>query len=107
MSTLLTISDLKVAVESPNDGWHEAISNVSLHIDRGETVGLVGESGCGKSLTALSILGLLPHPGVRQRAGRIWFDGKEIDCASDADFRSLRGKRIGYIPQNPMSALNP
>jgi oligopeptide/dipeptide ABC transporter ATP-binding protein len=107
MGNLLTVSNLKVAVESPDGSWHEAISNVSLQLNRGESLGLVGESGCGKSLTLLSILGLLPKPSVRQLAGRICFDGQELNAGDETAFRALRGSRIGYIPQDPMSALNP
>ncbi|MDQ4136355.1 MAG: ABC transporter ATP-binding protein, partial [Pseudomonadota bacterium] len=83
-----------------------AVEGVSFSIDRGETYGLVGESGCGKSITALSLIGLL-RPPLHLGGGRIRFDGKEIQALSPAAMRNLRGRRIAMIFQEPMTALNP
>jgi ABC-type microcin C transport system duplicated ATPase subunit YejF len=81
--------------------------DVSFSIKAGEMVGLVGESGCGKSVTALSILRLLPEPPIRIAAGRILFDGVDLAAASAQEMRSIRGRSIGMIFQEPMTSLNP
>jgi peptide/nickel transport system ATP-binding protein len=83
-----------------------AVEDVSFRIDRGETFGLVGESGCGKSITALALIGLLRDP-LSIGAGVIRFDGREIQSLSAAEQRALRGNRIAMIFQEPMTALNP
>jgi peptide/nickel transport system ATP-binding protein len=83
-----------------------AVEDVSFRIDRGETFGLVGESGCGKSITALALIGLL-RPPLSIGGGVIRFDGREIQNLSAAEQRALRGKRIAMIFQEPMTALNP
>ena len=88
------------------DGRVAAVEGVSFSIDRGETFGLVGESGCGKSITALSLIGLLRHP-LSIGGGTIRFDGREIQKLSPARQRELRGNRIAMIFQEPMTALNP
>ena len=79
---------------------------VTLHVERGETVGVVGESGAGKTLTALAALGLVPEPG-RIASGSIRFEGVELRGASEAQYRPIRGGRIGLVLQEPGSALNP
>jgi peptide/nickel transport system ATP-binding protein len=81
------------------------LAGVSLSLARGDSAGLVGESGSGKSMTALAIMGLLP-PGA-QVTGRITFDGRDLVEASEADLCALRGRRIGMVFQEPMTALNP
>ncbi len=83
-----------------------AVEGVSFRIDRGETFGLVGESGCGKSITALAVIGLLRRP-LSIAAGVIRFDGREIQRLPGAEQRALRGNRIAMIFQEPMTALNP
>jgi peptide/nickel transport system ATP-binding protein len=83
-----------------------AVSGVDLSVMRGQTVAVVGESGSGKSTTAAAILGLLA-PGGRITAGRITFDGQDITSADRRLLRSIRGRRIGYVPQDPMTNLNP
>ena len=83
-----------------------AVDGISFDIERKETVCLVGESGCGKSLTALSILGLVPYPG-KVVSGRILFDGEDLLQKKENELRDYRGHRIGMIFQEPMTSLNP
>ena len=82
------------------------VETVSFSLQQGEIVGLVGESGCGKSLTSLAILGLLPKGG-RILSGSIQFEGKELTTLAPETYRQLRGNRMAFIPQDPLSALNP
>lgn len=105
MSTL-TISNLCVSVDSNGKRW-PVLDNVSLALAQGEMLGLVGESGCGKSVTALSILRLLPQPVLRIDSGEVIFDGKNLASLSPEQLRALRGDRIAMIFQDPMTALNP
>jgi peptide/nickel transport system ATP-binding protein len=102
---LLVIRDLSVSFHD-SDGWTQVLKDVSLDVRKGETVGIVGESGCGKSLTALSILGLLPRRGCR-RTGEIVFEGRDLVPLSESEMRRVRGRRIGMVFQEPMSALDP
>ena len=81
--------------------------DVSFAIAPGEMLGLVGESGCGKSVTALAILGLLPDPPIRVEAGEILFEGRDLAALSPEELRAIRGNRIGMVFQEPMSSLNP
>lgn len=109
--SVLTISNLCVSVDNNGQRW-PVLDNVSLTIAHGEMLGLVGESGCGKSVTALSILRLLPQPILRIDSGDIFFEGNgfnEINLASlsSEQLRALRGDRIAMIFQDPMTALNP
>ncbi len=85
----------------------EMVSGVSFQIGRGETLGLVGESGCGKSLTAMSLVDLLPRPQVARSGGRIRFAGEEISTYDRRQMAALRGHKISVIFQDPMTALNP
>jgi peptide/nickel transport system ATP-binding protein len=103
--TLLAVRDLCVSFRGAS-GWLQVLDDVSLTVQRGETVAIVGESGCGKSLTALSILGLLPRRDCR-RTGEILFEGRDIASLGDTEMRQVRGRRIGMIFQEPMSALDP
>jgi peptide/nickel transport system ATP-binding protein len=102
---LLAVRDLCVSFRGAS-GWLPVLADVSLTVQPGETVAIVGESGCGKSLTALSILGLLPRRDCR-RTGQILFDGHDIAGLGDTAMRQIRGRRIGMIFQEPMSALDP
>jgi len=88
-------------------GRLRAVEGVSFQIDRGEVLGLVGESGCGKSVTALSLMRLLPRPAGRLESGRVFFDGTDLTRLSAAAMRRFRGRRLAMIFQEPMSALNP
>ena len=87
--------------------WFDAVRDVSFDVHRRETLALVGESGCGKSLTALSVMGLLPAGVGRVTQGRIVVDGVELTGASDAQVQAMRGDRIGMVFQEPMTSLNP
>ncbi len=87
-------------------GVVKAVDNLSLSLQKGRVLGLVGESGCGKTVTALSILKLVPYPG-RIVAGSILFEGRDLLTASDAELRRIRGAKISMIFQEPMTALNP
>ena len=102
---LLAVRDLCVSFHDGAD-WFQVLKDVSFDVRPGETVGIVGESGCGKSLTALSILGLLPRRGCR-RTGQILFEGRDLDNSASREMRDVRGRRIGMIFQEPMSALDP
>src|SRR5688500_11901542 len=84
-----------------------SVDGVSFDIGAGETVGIVGESGCGKSVTALSILRLIQPPGRIEAGSRIEFEGKDLVTLGDEEIRNIRGNRISMIFQEPMSALNP
>ena len=101
---LLEVKNLSVQLLTPR-GPAQAVREVSFSLARGDTLGLIGESGCGKSITALSLMGLLPDNATV--GGSIRFDGQELVGASDETLRRLRGNRIGMIFQEPMTALNP
>ena len=103
--SLLSISGLRVEYPQPL-GTFVAVQNVSLEVARGEIVGIVGESGAGKSTIGSAVMGLLEAPG-RVSAGEIRFDGETIDPASEKTMRRLRGKRISMIFQDPLTSLNP
>src|SRR5947209_1870044 len=87
-------------------GLVKAVDGVSFHLDEGELLGLVGESGCGKSITALSLMRLVGPPG-RIVGGEIWFGGENLLKASDERMRGIRGDDIAMIFQDPMTSLNP
>ena len=103
---LLRVEDLKTHFHT-RDGTVRAVDGVSFDLDRGETLCVVGESGCGKSVTALSILGLLPMPPGAIEGGRILFDGEDLVQASEERMREIRGNQISMIFQEPMTSLNP
>jgi len=102
---LLVVDHLTTVYDLPG-GPGAAVNDVSFEIRPGETLGLVGESGSGKTATALSIVGLLQPPG-RIAAGSIWFKGRDLTTLSEAEMREIRGAEIGFVFQEPMTALNP
>jgi len=104
--TLLTVKDLVTAFDT-DDGRQTAVDSVSFEAHKGKTLGIVGESGCGKSVTALSIMGLLPKPAGHVLSGSIQFKDKELTKASAEVMHHVRGNEIGMIFQEPMTALNP
>ncbi|MDZ4395096.1 ABC transporter ATP-binding protein [Cypionkella sp.] len=102
MTTLLELQNVNVSI-----GTAQLLDGVSLKLERGQTLGLVGESGSGKSLTAMAAMGLLPLIGGRVSAGAVRFDGQDLSTLTDPQRRALRGRRIGFVTQNPMTALDP
>ena len=102
---VLDAKNLSVEIEVPSGTLH-AVTDVSLHVDKGETLGIVGESGCGKSITSLAIMNLLPSKATRT-ASRLQLEGKDLLSLSERQFTSLRGNRLGMIFQDPMTSLNP
>jgi oligopeptide/dipeptide ABC transporter ATP-binding protein len=102
---LLEVRGLRTSFHT-RDGVVRAVDGIDFHVDRGEIMGLVGESGCGKSVTSLSIMGLVAKPG-RVEAGEILFDGEDLLKLSGDGMRKLRGDRISMIFQQPTSSLNP
>ena len=106
MTALLEVRGL--TVEIPVDGGYaQVVQDVSLDINAGETLGLVGESGSGKSLTSLAILRLIEIPGATVKVDRLFFDGKDLMALSERQMSRVRGKEIGTVFQDPLSALNP
>jgi peptide/nickel transport system ATP-binding protein len=105
MERILDVQDLTIEVLN-NGRYYKAVDYISLQINKGEMVGLVGESGCGKSLTALSIMGLLPET-AKTTTGRILFHGKDILSFTEEAKNKMRGSDISIVFQEPMTALNP
>ncbi len=106
MEPLLDVKNLKTQFFT-QDGVVKAVDDVSFHIMPGETLGVVGESGCGKSITAMSIMRLIPSPPGKIVGGQILFDGEDVMKMSDEEVRSIRGNKIAMIFQDPMTSLNP
>jgi oligopeptide/dipeptide ABC transporter ATP-binding protein len=102
MSALLDLDAVSVSI-----GQAALLDGISLQVQRGQILGLVGESGSGKSLTAMAAMGLLPLIGGRVTQGAVRFDGQDMAAMTDAQRRKLRGGRIGFVTQNPMTALDP
>jgi len=103
---LLEVDDLRVEFKTRR-GTALVLNGVSFHLDAGETLGVVGESGCGKSMTALALLRLIPSPPGRIAGGRIALRGEDLAQAGEARMREVRGDRISMIFQEPMTSLNP
>jgi oligopeptide/dipeptide ABC transporter ATP-binding protein len=106
MQVLLEVKSLSTHF-SVEDGEFRAVDGVSFALEAGRTLGIVGESGCGKSVSALSIMGLVPQPPGRIAGGEVLFDGVDLLKLPPAQLRALRGNRISMIFQEPMSSLNP
>lgn len=106
MQSLLDVQNLSVAFDT-DEGRLTAAENISFSIAPGEVVGLVGESGCGKSVTALSLLRLIPMPPGRLVSGEVIFEGRDLLRLPADELRAIRGRRISVIFQEPMSALSP
>ncbi len=102
---LLSVNKLKTHFTTP-DGVIRAVDDVSFKVDKGKVMGLVGESGCGKSMTALSLMRLVPPPG-RIVSGEMFFDGHELLKLNSEEIRKLRGNRMAMVFQDPMTSLNP
>ena len=106
MGALLEVRELKTYFRSEGKEVR-AVDGVSFTLDKGKTLGLVGESGCGKSVTNLSILRLIPSPPGRIVGGEILLEGKDLARASESEMRRLRGNQVSMIFQDPMTSLNP
>jgi len=106
MERILEIHDLRTYFETAQ-GTIRAVDGVDFYIHAGETVGLVGESGCGKTVLALSIMKLIPEPPGRIVSGRIFFDGADLVKLTGEDMRRVRGRNLSMIFQEPMTSLNP
>jgi len=104
--SLLEVKNLRTHFASER-GEVRAVDGVDLRLERGRTLGIVGESGCGKSVTALSIMGLIPQPPGRIAAGEVLFDGEDLLKQPPARLRDLRGDKLAMIFQEPMTSLNP
>ena len=103
---LLRVRGLESAFDTER-GLLKAVDRVSFSVDRGQTLGIVGESGCGKSVTAMSLISLLPQPAGKILAGEVIFKGEDLQGVSEARLHEVRGGEIGTIFQEPMTALNP
>ena len=103
---ILEVDKLITSFETEH-GLLRAVDQVSFSVPEGKTVGIVGESGCGKSVTAMSIVRLLPQPSGKILGGHVYFKGQDLTHATDAEIRRVRGAEIGVIFQEPMAALNP
>jgi len=106
MAKLLEVKNLKTYFYT-DDGIAKAVDNISYDLDSGETLGLVGESGCGKSVSALSIMRLIPDPPGKIVGGEIFFKGKDLTKLEEKDMQKIRGNDIAMIFQEPMTSLNP
>src|SRR3990172_1346129 len=106
MSTLLKVEGLKTWFDTP-EGMVRAVDGIDFAIARGETLALLGESGCGKSISALSLLQLVPQPAGHIAAGQVRLDGQDVLALPERDMRNIRGKRIAMIFQEPQTSLNP
>ena len=104
--TALDVQGLTTVLHT-RQGRLAAVNAIDLHVDRGETLALVGESGCGKSLTALSIMRLLPHPPAETVAGRVTVGGRDILALSERAMQAVRGREVSMIFQDPIGSLNP
>jgi oligopeptide/dipeptide ABC transporter ATP-binding protein len=103
---LLEVQDLRTHFFT-RQGVVQAVDGVSFTLERGKTLGIVGESGCGKSVTALSIMGLIPRPPARIVSGSVRFDGQDLTTLTERRLEDVRGRRIAMIFQDPMTSLNP
>jgi oligopeptide/dipeptide ABC transporter ATP-binding protein len=103
---LLEVNDLKTHFFT-REGVVQAVDGVSFQVEKGRTLGIVGESGCGKSVTALSIMGLIPKPPAKIVDGSVVFDGRDLTKLSDRQLEDVRGRQVAMIFQDPMTSLNP
>ena len=104
--TILEVNDLHTYFFNRR-GVTKAVDGISFTLKQGETLGIVGESGCGKTMTALSLLGLIPKPAARIVSGQIILDGEDLVQKTDQEMRQIRGRKISMILQDPQTSLNP
>lgn len=103
---LVDVKDLKVSFDT-YAGEVQAVRGVTFHVDKGETLAIVGESGCGKSVTAKSIMRLIPTPPGRFKSGEVVFEGNDLLKMTEKQMETIRGSEISMIFQDPMTSLNP
>jgi ABC-type dipeptide/oligopeptide/nickel transport system ATPase component len=103
---LLQVTDLSIGIRR-TDGFLQLTEGVSFDLAEGEIHGLIGESGCGKSITSLAVMGLLPHPGGALLSGRVCFRNENIFKMDEARLNKLRGAKVSMIFQEPFAAMNP
>ena len=103
---LLEVNDLKTHFFT-REGVVQAVDGISFSVEKGKTLGIVGESGCGKSVTALSIMGLIPKPPAKIVGGEVLFDGRDLTTLSEGAMQEVRGNQVAMIFQDPMTSLNP
>jgi oligopeptide transport system ATP-binding protein len=106
MANILSVEGLETQFKT-QDGIVHAVNGVSFHLKEGETLGIVGESGCGKSVTMMSMMRLIPMPPGKVVAGKALFQGKDLLKMSDGEIRSVRGSQVTFIFQDPMTSFNP
>jgi oligopeptide transport system ATP-binding protein len=106
MGALLEVKALRTQFFT-QDGVVQAVNGISYHVDEGETLGIVGESGCGKSVSVMSLIRLIPQPPGKITDGEVWFDGRDLLQLTEEEIRRVRGHRIGVVFQDPMTSLNP
>jgi len=106
MGALLEVKDLRTQFFT-QDGVVNAVNGISYTLDEGETLGIVGESGCGKSVGVMSLIRLIPMPPGKVVGGEVWFEGRDLLKLDDDEIRQVRGNRIAMIFQDPMTSLNP
>jgi oligopeptide transport system ATP-binding protein len=106
MSPLLQVKDLRTQFFTP-EGVVNAVNGISFSLEEGETLGIVGESGCGKSVSMLSVMRLIPQPPGRIVGGEVWFQDRDLLKLSEEEMRQVRGNKIAMVFQDPMTSLNP
>ena len=106
MGTLLQVRGLKTRFYT-QDGVVNAVNGISYDLNEGETLGIVGESGCGKSVSVLSVMRLIPTPPGRIVAGEVIFEGRDLMKVDEEEIRQVRGNKISMVFQDPMTSLNP
>jgi oligopeptide transport system ATP-binding protein len=106
MATLLEVNNLKTRFYT-QEGVVHAVNGISYKLDEGQTIGIVGESGCGKSVGVLSVMRLIPNPPGRITDGEVWYKGRDLLKLSGEEMRQVRGREIAMIFQDPMTSLNP
>src|ERR1700748_2683644 len=106
MEKILEVKNLQTSFFT-DGGEEKAVDDVSFSVYKGKTLGIVGESGCGKSVTSLSIMRLIPNPPGQIESGQILYEGKDLVKLPLADMRAIRGNEISMIFQEPMTSLNP
>ncbi len=106
MEPILEVKDLKVRFKV-HDGYVHAVNGISYDLNEGESLGVVGESGCGKSVSVMSLMRLIDMPPGEVTNGEVFYNGRDLLKLSTSEIRKVRGKEIGMVFQDPMTSLNP